>query len=118
MTFQDRVRFAPQQGSLFNSYRLIAGLLVQMGDVAQAESYVRRNDALLLTARTSGNPAWRKTYPLYGRSFEADVEANHALVLEARGQYNPAEVAYKKSEDWRRAAIPDLLKMEFPPQNW
>ena len=46
--------------------RQISNVLVQMGDVAQAEAYLRRNLALIQEARTSGLPGLARKLPEIG----------------------------------------------------
>jgi tetratricopeptide (TPR) repeat protein len=96
-----------QKGYLFNAQRMAANILVQMGDIPQAEGYLRRSTALLLEARTSGSPGWRTNYPIKGRAWEGDVEGTRALIFEARGQFREAEAAYAKAREWKLAWIPD-----------
>ena len=50
-----------QKGYLFNAQRIAASILAQMGDIPQAEGYMRRNLALIQEARTSGLPAGART---------------------------------------------------------
>jgi CHAT domain-containing protein len=104
-----------QKGYLFNAQRIAAGILVQMGDIPQAEGNMRKSIALLQEARTSGLPGWRTNYPIMGRAWEGDVEATRAIVLEARGQFREAEAAYAKAREWRLAAIPDLKTIPHAP---
>jgi CHAT domain-containing protein len=104
-----------QKGYLFNAQRLAASILVQMGDIPQAEGYMRRNIAMLQEARTSGLPGWRTNYSIKGRSWEGDVESTRAIVLEARGQFREAEAAYVKGREWRLAAIPDIKTIPHGP---
>jgi tetratricopeptide (TPR) repeat protein len=73
------------RGQLFELYRQIAALLIQMGDIGQADAYLRRSLALLQEARTSGFPTWRGTYARLGQAFETIVASHRALILEARG---------------------------------
>ena len=65
-----------------------------MGDLSQAEAYIRRNTALVQEARGSPHPGWRQSYAVYGRSWEADADEGKALIFEARGQLKEAEAAY------------------------
>ena len=83
-----------QKGYLFNAQRIAANVLVQMGDIPQAEGHMRRSLALLQEARTSGMPGWRTNYNAKGRSWEGEVEAIRAIIFEARGQFREAEAAY------------------------
>lgn len=92
------------QGFRFAGYRQISGFLIQMGDIAQADAYLRRSLALLETARTSGNPKWRASYGKLGQGWEAEVETNRAIILEARGQFSEAEASYRLAEQRKRAA--------------
>lgn len=103
------------RGYLFSANRGIAAILIQMGDIGQAEAYLRRSQPLLQEARTSGNPLMRAAYNTYGQNWEADVETGRAMIFEARGQYRDAETSHKISEMRRRAAIKPLLGSENPP---
>jgi tetratricopeptide (TPR) repeat protein len=72
------------KGYLFNGYRHISATLIQMGDIPQAEAFLRRNIALIEEARTSGLPGWRSRYPIVGQSWETDVEYNRLLCVRFR----------------------------------
>jgi CHAT domain-containing protein len=104
-----------QKGYLFNAQRMVAYILVQMGDIPQAEGYLRKSTAMLQEARTSGLPGWRTNYQIKGRSWEGDVESTRALVLEARGQFREAEAAYAKGREFRSASIPDMKTIPHGP---
>jgi CHAT domain-containing protein len=104
-----------QKGYLFNAQRMAVYILVQMGDIPQAEGYLRRSTALLQEARTSGLPGWRTNYNIKGRSWEAEVESTRAVVLEARGQFREAEAAYAKGREFRLASIPDMKAIPHGP---
>jgi tetratricopeptide (TPR) repeat protein len=106
-----------QKGYLFNAQRIAGNILVQMGDIPQAEAYMRRNIALLQEARTSGLPGWRTNYASKGRAWEGEVESIRAIVFEARGQFRDAEAAYAKSREWKLAAIPDMTFTYAPPES-
>ncbi len=103
------------KGYQFGANRAIAGILIQMGDIAQAQAYLRRNDPLIQEARTSGHPVKRASYNTYGQSWEADIELGHAMIFEARGQFREAEAAYKLGEARKRASMKGLLGSENPP---
>jgi CHAT domain-containing protein len=85
--------------------------LVAMGDLSQAEGYLRRLTAFITEARTSGHPAWRQGYAMVGRVFESDFEASRAIVFDARGQFREAETAYGKAADYQFAYIADQKKI-------
>ncbi len=104
------------RGFQFDSFRQIAAIHLQMGDVAQAEAYLRRNTTLLVEARTSGLPGWRSTYAQLGQSWEGLVESHRAMVLEARGQFRDAEASYRLAEQRVRAIDLDkMMTMKNPP---
>jgi hypothetical protein len=67
--------------------------MVLMGDIGQAEAYIRRNASLVQEARGSPHPNWRNAYTIYGRSWEADADEGRALIFEARGQFKEAAQA-------------------------
>ena len=99
---------ASQQGAKgfqFGANRAIAGILIQMGDIAQAEAYLRRSEPQIQEARTSGLPGKRAAYNVYGQSWEAEIELGRATLFETRGQFREAEAAFKLGELRRRAAI-------------
>lgn len=103
------------KGYVFGANRQIAGLLVQMGDLAQADAYVRKNMAAIQEARTSGHPAWRNAYARLGQNWEAEIENGRAIIAEARGQFAESEAAYRLTEQRRRAAMKVLLESDNPP---
>ena len=103
------------RGTMINALANIAGTLVSMGDVSQATTYAGRVEALVQEGRGSPNPNWRRSYSIYGHSWEGDAEAVRGMVFEARGQYAEAEAAYRRAEAFRRAALKDLPQFEHPP---
>jgi CHAT domain-containing protein len=116
--FQDLNRAAVAEhvvGWIVNSSSNIIGNAIAIGDIARAEGALRQLTAAITEARTSGNPKIRRTYELKGRSFEADFEAARGLILEAKGQFHDAELAYKRSGDYKHAAIPDMGKWDDSP---
>ena len=106
---------APGKGWVPNANRLTMQILLAMGDVAQTEGYMRRSLAMITEARTSGFPKMRAAYQSTGKFWESDIEASRAILFEARGQYPEAEKAYKRAEDYRRAAIADLKNISYAP---
>jgi CHAT domain-containing protein len=103
------------QGSMINALANVAQTLITMGDVSQAGTYAGRVDSLVQEARGSPNPGWRQSYSVYGQSWEADADRVRGLVFEARGQYREAEATYRRAEAFRRAAIKDLPRYDYPP---
>ena len=115
--FQAQIRDTDTKGAkghLFGGYRQIAGFLIQMGDIEQADAYLRRNVALIQEARTSGFPLWREAYATLGQAFEADVDFHRAQIFEARGQFREAEAAYRQAELRRIASVSGVLSMKNP----
>ena len=103
------------KGYAFSTNRQISNVLAQMGDVPQAEAYLRRSLALIQEARTSGLPAWRDNYQKFGQNWEAEVEFNRAVVFEARGQFREAEASYRMMEQRKRAGMQAVLARENAP---
>ncbi len=104
-----------RRGSLINALASITQTLVSMGDVSQAGTYAGRIEQRLEEARGSPNPVWRAAYAKYGHSWEGDGARVQGMVFEARGQYPEAEAAYRRAEAFKRAALKDIPKMDFPP---
>lgn len=117
--YQQQLREVASQkgakGYQFGANRQIAGILIQMGDVGQAEGYLRRSQPLLQEARTSGHPNMRASYNTYGQNWEGEVELGRAMLFEARGQFRDAEASYKLGEQRKRASIKAMLGSENPP---
>jgi CHAT domain-containing protein len=103
------------KGYLFNANRQSATILLQMGDIVRAEGYLRRTQAAIQEARTSGFPGWRTSYAKFGQSWEGELEILRGMIFEARGQLAEAEVAYHTAELRKQAAIPGVLAADNPP---
>jgi len=104
-----------QRGSLINALGNIVNILILMGDVTQAGTYQGRLQQRIEEARGSVNPNWRRSYSIYGNSWEGSADGVRGLVLEARGQYPEAETAFRRSEAFKRAILKDLSRFDFPP---
>jgi len=86
-TFEQMIRDVDQlgsQGFLFNIYKIVGGILLQMGDVSKADDYLRRDQLLLEEARSSTKPYWVNVYKAKGASWEADIDSLRAMIFEAR----------------------------------
>ena len=103
-----------QRGYIFGAASTAASVLVQMGDIPQAEGYMRRSVALITEARTQRPARLAHQIQFSGRSWEGSVESIRATVFEARGQFREAEAAYAKAREWKLAAIPDLTFLHAP----
>jgi CHAT domain-containing protein len=97
------------KGYQFDSNRQLASIYLQMGDLGQAEAYLRRNMALIVEARTSGLPGWRSSYPTRGQNWEAIVESHRAMIFEARGQFRDAEASFRTAEQRQRGGMKTFL---------
>jgi CHAT domain-containing protein len=104
-----------QRGSLINALSNMVGILISMGDVGQASTYAGRIQQRIEEARGSPHPKWRSVYSVYGHSWEGSIDSVHGMVFEARGQYAEAEAAHRRAEAFRRVAIKDLPRWDFPP---
>ncbi|MBV9461889.1 MAG: CHAT domain-containing protein, partial [Bradyrhizobium sp.] len=93
----------------------IAQILIQMGDIEQADAYIHRSDALIQEARTSQEPGWRSAYAIKGQDWESMVEGGHAIIFEARGQFSEAEKAYRVQEIRKFASIKSILQLDNAP---
>jgi CHAT domain-containing protein len=103
------------RGGMINAMANVVRTLLSIGDLNQADAYVKRVEALVQEARGSPNPSWRQSYSIYGHSWEADASAARAMVFQARGQYADAEASFRRAEAFQRAILKDLTKYEFPP---
>ena len=103
------------KGYVFNANRAVAALVIQVGDVAQAEAYLRRSLTQIQEARTSGLPGWRASYAKFGQTWEGEIEITRGLIFEARGQYAEAEAAYRAAELRKIAGNKGVLESDNPP---
>jgi CHAT domain-containing protein len=103
------------KGFVHIANRSIITLLLQMGDMNQAEGYLRRGQPAIQEARTSGFPAMRTAYAKIGQTWESEVDMARAIVQEARGELRDAEASYRSAEARRRANIKELLASDNPP---
>ena len=116
--FQQQLRSTNVRGArgyLFNGVRHIVTILVQTGDIGQAEAYLQRSLKLLHEVRTTGLPGIRKSYAQRGQSWESDVEFTRAILYQARGEYAQAESAYRQAELRKRASVKQLANLPNPP---
>jgi CHAT domain-containing protein len=108
-TFLTRAREAIQTGNkgpLFNTYRHISGNLIHTGDLNQAETYVRKVQALLSEARS-----WN-SFPLYGSNWQAELYEATGQLAEAKGQFAEAEAAFRRAELAKRETL--LASAKWP----
>jgi CHAT domain-containing protein/tetratricopeptide (TPR) repeat protein len=88
------------RGWLFNTYRHITENYILLGDFNQAESYVKRSQALLQEAK-----GWPRTTGYSRASRNADTEQSRGRLFEGRGQFLDAEQAYARAEVFRRESF-------------
>src|SRR5262249_3004406 len=89
----------PHKGRAFAINTRMTINLLNLGEIRKAETYVKRNVALLSEARTWPNAGQ------YLSVFEANMEDSRARLLLARGQYAEAELAFGKAEERYRDAL-------------
>src|SRR6266508_1349719 len=80
-----------------------------MGDLKQAEIHLKKNQALLQQSRT-----WRNV-AMYVTGWESTVEQGNGRLLEARGRFRDAELAYEKSAVLLRDALVKSASWPNPP---
>jgi len=99
-------------GRLFHVYRWQAVLALATGNVSAAEAYHRRQQDLMVKFR-----AW-KTADQYSSAWAAQVEDTNARILQARGQYHEAELAFHRTQDLYRDLLAKAASWESPlPRN-
>jgi CHAT domain-containing protein len=112
---QIREGYVPgRMGTIIQSLTQMAQILVSMGDVNQANSYVSRAESMVQTARGSPAPRWRESYSIFGHGWESSADSVRGLIFEARGQYADAEAAYRRAEAFQRVAVKDLARYDPP----
>src|SRR6185295_10343049 len=79
--------------------RQIVQVQIALGDLAQAETYVRRLQAHYGEMRT------KPAYPEFHTRWEAEIERAKGHLAEAKGQYRAAEVAYRRGEQLMRVVL-------------
>ncbi len=87
------------KGRFFGINLRISIAYLNMGDLKQAEIHVKKNQALLQQSRT-----WRNV-AMYVTGWESTVEQGNGRLLEARGRFRDAELAYEKSAALLRDAL-------------
>jgi CHAT domain-containing protein len=80
------------KGRFFSGNVRIVTAYLAIGDLKQAEVYVKRSQALLAESRS-----WRNVEP-FRSYFEGYTESASARLLEARGQFREAELASRKGQ--------------------
>ena len=98
VTFARYVDAPGSKGWLFSAYGTMVQLLITLGDLAQAETYLRRAEAQLTHA--SSWDAWPRKQQIW----TAHVEQARAALSVVRGELRQAEASYLKSEQLLRAA--------------
>jgi CHAT domain-containing protein len=91
---------AKVRGRLFGLNFGLVAAAIRNGDINAAEAYAARNRTLLAEAKRWPN------FPVYGSSWQANVEDGNARVAEARGLYAEAEAAYHRAAQ----SYTDVLK--------
>ena len=97
------------RGRLFNINRRLTLNYVALGDLGRAEIFLKKNQGLLSESRGWQNVEQFRT------SFEANVEAARARLLEARGRYTEAEAAFQRYVSLERASMAKSRSWPNPP---
>jgi CHAT domain-containing protein len=82
----------PNRNYRFSAYRWISFLSIGLGDLDQAERYLRKSETLLVEAQSWSVPEIQK------RNFRAQVEYSRGRLFEAHGNLQEAEAAYRRAE--------------------
>src|SRR5262245_39997091 len=82
----------PNRKYLFSAYRWISFLSIGLGNLDQAERYLKKNEALLAEAQAWPVPEIEKS------TFRAQVEYSRGRLFEVRGNLLEAEAAYRRAE--------------------
>ena len=98
------------KGRFFSSNLRILIAYVINGDLPQAEVYAKKNQALLAESK-----GWHNNVDMYRTAWEGDVEHGNARVLQARGRYREAELAYRKAQVLLRDAVGKSASWPNPP---
>src|SRR6516164_6177258 len=97
------------RGKLFVLNQRIINNYLTIGNVAQAEIYKQKNRALLDESR-----GWKNVDP-YRSFWESVVENSNGRILDARGRYHEAELAYHHAQDLTRDALAKSASWPTPP---
>ena len=94
---------------LFATYLRIIKAYISIGQLDQAEAYLKRSQELLVESST-----W-KNVEMHRSDFEAFVETGNALLLDARSRFAEAAQAYHKSGLLLRDAVAKSIAWAIPP---
>jgi CHAT domain-containing protein len=95
---------------VFNTYRHIVELYIQIGDLNQAEAYASKAESAIENLR--GSPNYRGFFRF---AAEAEVKTIEASLDEAHGSYSDAEVAYARAHELRLESIALSDTIQVPP---
>ncbi len=98
-----------RKGAIFAANLRIINAFMNVGDLKQAEEYLRKSQALLKELKS-----WKGT-DQYGSYFEAYTEVPKADLLFRHGRYHDAELAYHKAQTLLRDAIVKSASWPTPP---
>lgn len=99
-----------QKGYRFGALRSSGQVLIQLGDIPQAEGYMRNSLALIQEARTSGHPGWRTNYSQKGRNWEGEVEISPRHDFRSSWPVPRSRSGLRKSERMEACVDPRLQK--------
>ena len=98
-TMRELEKLPRTKGRFFGINLRIALNHLSMGELAQAEIVIKRNQALLNESK-----AWPNV-EMFRSSWAYTVERGNAHLLQARGKYAEAEAGYRRAQSLQREAI-------------
>jgi CHAT domain-containing protein len=87
-----------------NGYRNIEQAYISLGNLGEAELYLRRSESLLEQLKQSGSFTDKKR-PWLAHNAEAEVSMGRAVFDRARGSFHAAELGFTEAERLRRVAL-------------
>jgi CHAT domain-containing protein len=92
LTLERESNTPTKRSYLFSAYRWISFILLQLGDVDQAQRYLERNESLLVEAQAWPDYSTRKSL------YRGQVDYTRGRLFEARGKLSDAVAAYRNAE--------------------
>jgi CHAT domain-containing protein/tetratricopeptide (TPR) repeat protein len=91
-------------GLKLNGFRNLEQEFIELGNLPEAEIYLKRSEALFeLLQKTDAASKEKSSWVSLER--EAEISKSRALFYEAQGLFHQAELAYANAERFRRASI-------------
>jgi len=107
--FEKDVEQSGAKGRLFGIYKNTGVCLISVGDLAQAEAYVNKSQALIRIARGWNN------HSIYGGAWEGNVQELIGHYHRAKGEHVQSEEAYRRAENFAQQSLKTYASWELPP---